>query len=118
MQVPRIRIAMVSCAIQLLVPSHCYGAEPAPDPARVEVVKDIYLFRAPDIGNLYVDSNSVAMINSKSVVVFDTGARLSSAQAVLGQIRRLTSKPVSCIVNSHWHPDHWSGNEKIGREHV
>jgi glyoxylase-like metal-dependent hydrolase (beta-lactamase superfamily II) len=24
--------------------------------------------------------------------------------------RRLTDKPVSRIVNSHWHPDHWSGN--------
>ena len=81
----------------------------------VEVTKDIYLFRAPDIGNLYVDGNCVAVINAKSVIVFDTGARLSSARAVLNQIRRLTDKPVSRIVNSHWHPDHWSGNEIYAR---
>jgi hypothetical protein len=30
-------------------------------------------------------------------------------------IRRLTDKPVSRIVNSHWHPDHWSGNEVYAR---
>jgi glyoxylase-like metal-dependent hydrolase (beta-lactamase superfamily II) len=102
---------LTGCAILILAAGHSYGAEPAGDVAMVEVAKDIYLFRAPDIGNLYVDGNSIAVINSKSVVVFDTGARLSSARAVLNQIRRLTDKPVSRIVNSHWHPDHWSGNQ-------
>jgi glyoxylase-like metal-dependent hydrolase (beta-lactamase superfamily II) len=115
MNAPRICSAVTACAIQILLAAHCYGAAPAADLAMVEVAKDIYLFRAPDIGNLYVDSNSVAVINDKSVVVFDTGARLSSAQAVLNQIRRLTDKPVSRIVNSHWHPDHWSGNEIYAR---
>jgi len=115
MNAPRICIAVATCAIQILLAAPSYGAEPAGDLAMVEVAKDIYLFRAPDIGNLYVDSNSVAVINDKSVVVFDTGARLSSARAVLNQIRRLTNKPVSRIVNSHWHPDHWSGNEIYAR---
>jgi glyoxylase-like metal-dependent hydrolase (beta-lactamase superfamily II) len=79
------------------------------------VAKDIYLFRAPDIGNLYVDGNSVAVINEKGVTVFDTGARLSSARTVLGHIRSVTDKPVNRIINSHWHPDHWSGNEVYAR---
>jgi cyclase len=106
--------SLASCAILIFAPALAYGAEPA-DVAVVEVAKDIYLFRAPDIGNLYVDGNSVAVINEKSVLVFDTGARLSSARAVLSQIRRLTDKPVSRIVNSHWHPDHWSGNQIYAR---
>ena len=101
---------LASCAILIFTTALSYGAEPA-GIAVVEVAKDIYLFRAPDIGNLYVDGNSVAVINEKSVLVFDTGARLSSARSVLSQIRRLTDKPVSRIVNSHWHPDHWSGNQ-------
>lgn len=100
-----------SCAFLLLAAPHLYGAEPAGDIAVVEVAKGIYLFRAPDIGSLYVDGNSVAVINERNVLVFDTGARPSSARAVLSEIRRLTDKPVTRIVNSHWHPDHWSGNE-------
>lgn len=107
---------LASCAILTLVAQHSYGAEPAGDIAMVEVAKDIYLFRAPDIGNLYVDGNSVAVINDKSILVFDTGARPSSARAVLNQLRRVTNKPVTRIVNSHWHPDHWSGNEFYARE--
>jgi cyclase len=106
---------LASCATLILATAHAYGAEPAGDVAMVEVAKDIYLFRAPDIGNLYVDGNSVAVINAKSVIVFDTGARLASASAVLKQIRRLTDKPVGRIINSHWHPDHWSGNEIYAR---
>ena len=38
-----------------------------------------------------------------------------AASAVLKQIRRRTDKPVSRIVNSHWHPDHWSGNDIYAR---
>ena len=104
-----------ACAILMLVAPHAHGAEPVGAISMVEVTKDIYLFRAPDIGNLYVDGNSVAVINAKSVVVFDTGARPGSARAVLSQIRRLTDKPVSRIINSHWHPDHWSGNAIYAR---
>ena len=78
--------------------------------AVAEVAKDILAFHAPDIGNLYVEGNSVAVIGTGEVLVFDTNARPSSALAVLSQIRRITNLPVKRVVNSHWHPDHWSGN--------
>ena len=100
MNAPRIYIVVATCALQFLVASHSCSAGQGGDPAMVEVARDVYLFRAPDIGNLYVDSNSVAVINDKSVVVFDTGARPSSAGSVLKQIRRLTNKPVNRIINS------------------
>jgi glyoxylase-like metal-dependent hydrolase (beta-lactamase superfamily II) len=54
--------------------------------------------------------NSVIVITDKDVLVFDTNTRPSSAAIILGRIRGITSKPVRLVVNSHWHPDHWSGN--------
>ncbi len=60
----------------------------------------------------YVEQlNSVVVECERDLVVFDTGTRPSDARFVLGEIRKLTRKPVRYLVNSHWHPDHWSGNE-------
>jgi metallo-beta-lactamase superfamily protein len=36
-------------------------------------------------------------------------------RTVLAEIRKITDKPVHYVVNSHWHPDHWSGNEVYAR---
>ena len=55
--------------------------------------------------------NSVAIVNQNDVLVFDTNTRPSSARLILAEIRKITDKPVRYVVNSHWHPDHWSGNE-------
>jgi len=55
--------------------------------------------------------NSVAIVTERDVLVFDTNTRPSSARAILARIRRMTDKPVRYVVNSHWHPDHWSGNQ-------
>jgi cyclase len=55
--------------------------------------------------------NSVVIVNEHDVIVFDTDTRPSSARLILAEIRKITDKPVRYVVNSHWHPDHWSGNE-------
>jgi glyoxylase-like metal-dependent hydrolase (beta-lactamase superfamily II) len=31
----------------------------------------------------------------------------------IAEIRALTSKPVRTLINSHWHQDHWSGNDEF-----
>jgi len=55
--------------------------------------------------------NSVVVVNEKDVLVFDTNTRPSSARIILDKIRHITNKPVRYVVNSHHHPDHWSGND-------
>lgn len=55
--------------------------------------------------------NTVVIVNDHDVLVFDTNTRPSSARLILAEIRKITSKPVRYVVNSHHHPDHWSGNE-------
>ena len=49
-------------------------------------------------------------------MVFDTNVLPSSAARVLAEIRKITNQPVRYVVNSHWHPDHWDGNELYARE--
>jgi glyoxylase-like metal-dependent hydrolase (beta-lactamase superfamily II) len=47
------------------------------------------------------------------VTVFDSFTRAGTARTVIGEIRKLTDKPVRTLINSHWHQDHWSGNAEF-----
>ncbi|HEY1417543.1 MAG TPA: MBL fold metallo-hydrolase, partial [Myxococcaceae bacterium] len=78
----------------------------------VEVAPGVHVFTTPPDG--YVpNGNSVVIVDADGVLVFDTFTRPSTAKALVTEIRKLTKAPVRTIVNSHWHPDHWFGNQAI-----
>lgn len=82
---------------------------------KVQIADGIYQFiTAPD--GYVPNGNSVVIVNENDVLVFDTFTRPSTARTMLGEIREITNKPVRYVVNSHWHPDHWSGNEVFAQE--
>jgi glyoxylase-like metal-dependent hydrolase (beta-lactamase superfamily II) len=86
-----------------------------PGPQRVEISDGIYQFISPDVG-ADVDGNSIAVINDHDILIFDSNVLPATARNVLTEIRTLTPKPVRYVVNSHWHPDHWDGNEMYAQE--
>jgi glyoxylase-like metal-dependent hydrolase (beta-lactamase superfamily II) len=55
------------------------------------------------------------IINETDVTVFDSNTRPATAQKVIAEIRKLTPKPVRTLINSHWHMDHWSGNDAYAK---
>ena len=75
----------------------------------------IYVFRAPEELDYWTSTNSVVVINDEDVVVFDSPTRAVTAKAVIAEIRKLTPKPVRALINSHWHQDHWSGNDEYAK---
>lgn len=78
----------------------------------VEVAPGVHVFTtAPD--GYVQNGNSVVIVDPDGVLVFDTFTRPSTAKALVAEIRKLTKAPVRTIVNSHWHPDHWFGNQAI-----
>jgi len=85
-------------------------------PRKVAIADGIFLFISPDQDPIEVDGNSIVVVNELDVLVFDTNVLPSSARAVLAEIRKITDKPVRYVVNSHWHPDHWDGNEVYTKE--
>jgi len=87
---------------------HMSGA--GKDIRRTVIAKGIYQFMT--MRDSYVRQlNSIVVVNDKDVLVFDTDTRPSTARIILSRIRKITNKPVRFVVNSHGHPDHWSGNE-------
>ena len=84
------------------------------DPPGIEVTEltdDIYLMRAPSELDQWTSSNVVVIVGTESVVLYDTNALPSTSRLVLDEIRAITDLPVRWVINSHWHMDHWSGNE-------
>lgn len=76
-----------------------------------KIADGIYLFTTTGYGDAGFCGNSVAVISEDGALVFDSGGTPETAQTVLAEIRRLTPKPVRYLVNSHWHWDHWGGNQ-------
>ncbi len=86
------------------------GPSDGKDIRRTEIAPGIWQFTT--WRDAYVrELNTVVIVNDADVLVFDTQTRPSCARAIIAQIKQLTPKPVRYVVNSHWHPDHWSGNE-------
>ena len=59
---------------------------------------------------LLSDSNVLIIINDDDVIVVDANIMPSSARHIIGEIRKLTPKPVRYVINTHWHSDHHHGN--------
>lgn len=75
------------------------------------VADGVYLFSSSRHGDVGFVGNSVAILSDEGILVFDAGCVPSDSAAVLAEIRKLTDKPVRYLVNSHWHWDHWQGNQ-------
>jgi cyclase len=76
-----------------------------------KVAEGIYLFTTTPYADVGLRGNSLAIISEDGVLVFDSDATPETAATVLAEIRKLSNKPVRYLVNSHWHWDHWGGNQ-------
>jgi cyclase len=59
-------------------------------------------------------SNAGFVIGDDGVLVIDSFFDPDAAKALLGEIRRLTPKPVRYVVNTHYHIDHVRGTRCSG----
>ena len=58
-----------------------------------------------------VNCNTAIIESDDGVMVVDTHSKPSAARVIVEQLRGMTSKPVRYVVNTHFHWDHWHGNE-------
>ncbi len=58
-----------------------------------------------------VNCNAAIILLDDGVLVVDTHSKPSAARALMEQIKTVTNKPVKFVVNSHFHWDHYQGNQ-------
>jgi cyclase len=57
--------------------------------------------------------NSTVIIGDKGVILIDTGFSDEIGRHIKNEIRRITDKPVTHIINTHFHGDHILGNSEF-----
>jgi glyoxylase-like metal-dependent hydrolase (beta-lactamase superfamily II) len=87
------------------------GASPRSNPHEnfdVQKLADgVYAVIRTDPPGLMVDGNSVFIVNEHDVTVVDAP---EASKETLAALRKITTKPVRYVVNTHWHDDHVLGN--------
>jgi glyoxylase-like metal-dependent hydrolase (beta-lactamase superfamily II) len=80
----------------------------------VEVVplgNDVFAAIRREPLSLAVNSNSLFIVNSDHVVVVDAQFTRAATEENIAALKRITSKPVRYVINTHWHDDHLAGNQ-------
>src|SRR2546421_975070 len=62
--------------------------------------------------------NAGFIIGDDGVVIFDTFFTPTAIEELIGEIQRLTNKPIRYAVNSHYHLDHTGGNQVLAARGV
>src|SRR3954470_41110 len=107
-------IRSLNLCVALAAParSACPTTPPDTSLTKEQLGDGVYLFRAPSALDLWTATNVVVIVNDQDVTVFDSNTRPRTARMVIAEIRKITPKPVRTLINSHWHQDHWSGNDE------
>jgi len=58
-----------------------------------------------------VNSNAAVIVTNDGVIVVDSHSKPSAAYALYREIQSITRQPIKKIINTHFHWDHWQGNE-------
>src|SRR3990167_5390824 len=110
-----IRTILTFCALALASPTLAAPLAPAQVFARqtTAVAPHIWLIAKPAAADPPFEGNVVVIEQARGLVVVDAGGAPVSGQAVVAQIRKLSGKPVSWLVYTHYHGDHNLGTGAI-----
>jgi glyoxylase-like metal-dependent hydrolase (beta-lactamase superfamily II) len=92
------------------------AAAPVPaQPALPFVLKQVGpgVYAAIDGAEHKAGSNAGVVIGDDGVLVVDAFFNQPAARALVGEIHRLTPKPIRFLVNTHYHVDHTGGDQAL-----
>ena len=72
------------------------------------------VYHAIGTGAMQVVGNSTVIVNDDDVIVVDDHVSPAAAWVLVEEIKTLTPKPVTTVINTHFHFDHAHGNQIFG----
>jgi cyclase len=110
-------LAMVPLALSACTPRSAVPSSAVDQPVAVGNVvvtplgSNVYAAIRSEPLALAVNANSLFIVNDDHVVVVDAQFTREATQENIAALRRITSKPVRYVINTHWHDDHLAGNQ-------
>ena len=102
------RYLLAAVAIALLLASTSTLAQTARTVTRL--ADGVYEIEHEDAGDGFASGNTTVIIGDRQVFVVDSCFLPSAAREDIAQIRQWTDRPVSFLLNTHFHNDHNLGN--------
>ena len=72
------------------------------------------VYHAIGTGALTVVGNSTIIVNDRDAIIVDDHVSPAAAWALLDEVKAITDKPVTTVINTHFHFDHAHGNQIFG----
>src|SRR5688572_13618216 len=69
------------------------------------------IYHALGTGAMQVVGNSTILVNDADVIVIDDHVSPAAAFMLVEELKTITDKPVTTVVNTHFHFDHAHGNQ-------
>ena len=77
-----------------------------------ELVPGVEVIRGTFVPGSQPDGNTILIDAPEGLIVIDTGRHAAHTQAIL-DAAKASHRPVSAVINTHWHLDHISGNAAV-----
>jgi cyclase len=89
-----------------------------PEPRTIKINDRVYVLLGPiqhanRLNQGYM-INSTVIVGDKGVILVDSGGTHEVGRHIAKAIRRITPKPVTHVINTHHHGDHYLGNSAFG----
>jgi glyoxylase-like metal-dependent hydrolase (beta-lactamase superfamily II) len=110
----------LAIALLLFITAACTGSKAPPirhDYSVSKITGRVYVIHGPDQSpnkeNQGFINNPGFVLVRGGVVVVDPGSSVQIGEMVLRKIAAITKDPVIAVFNTHFHGDHWLGNQAI-----
>lgn len=88
---------------------------PIKDHPAKQLSKHVWMIYSPDgfptAENQGMMANITFVITTKGIVILDTGASVQIGEMAIRMIKKISALPVIAVFNSHYHGDHFLGNQ-------
>ena len=109
------RIVCTLSLLLFLIPGGLFAKTMVRDHPATQISPHVWVIEGPlgypSVENQGFMNDPAFVVTDTGVVVIDPGSSVQAGRMVLKQIRKVTDKPVTHVLDTHVHGDHWLGNQ-------